>query len=442
MGIEPYFVLLSFMSFFDQDFYNARKKSWIFLENHFETLINKTFDVLKNDPNLNKHFPDLFKDEYQESYLKHNKNLFTMPLDDIQKEGSKRNAEFYLSHGVSPSLYIQHQYTLQKILKVFIREKYWYNLLHVIKYGDIIDSIIEFDIKAILESNLIKNHAHPSFLISDFSTILNQNLENIIGRLSHHSLNLKESTTDINRTVLTIAAKTRDVTESSISISDKVSSVSLSTEQLSFAINEIAKQINKTAVISQKSKDQAKNAENIVNDLKKAVSRIDEVVLLISEIANQTNLLALNATIESARSGNAGKGFAVVASEVKKLATQTSLATEEIKQKIREIQNHTDHVVGAIDDMNTTVHDINHTTTVVSFSIEEQSATTQDLFKTISDLSVSLQSVVQNLLVIRDQSNTAEEDISKISTMAQHIEANTTAVNNVVRKFMEFEEGE
>lgn len=57
-------------------------------------------------------------------------------------------------------------------------------------------------------------------------------------------------------------------------------------------------------------------------------AQLDTIVRTIGAIAQQTNLLALNATIEAARAGNAGRGFAVVATEVKKLASDTRLATE------------------------------------------------------------------------------------------------------------------
>lgn len=63
-------------------------------------------------------------------------------------------------------------------------------------------------------------------------------------------------------------------------------------------------------------------------EVEQILDEVSQIVSSINEIASQTNLLALNATIEAARAGEAGRGFAVVASEVKKLASDTRLATE------------------------------------------------------------------------------------------------------------------
>ncbi|WP_326525095.1 methyl-accepting chemotaxis protein [Sphingomonas sp.] len=69
-------------------------------------------------------------------------------------------------------------------------------------------------------------------------------------------------------------------------------------------------------------------SKRTAGDLQVMVGELDTIVRTIGGIAQQTNLLALNATIEAARAGDAGRGFAVVATEVKKLATDTRLATD------------------------------------------------------------------------------------------------------------------
>ena len=90
------------------------------------------------------------------------------------------------------------------------------------------------------------------------------------------------------------------------------------------------------------------NTENI-NELARQFSKVNEVVQLITNIANQTNLLALNAAIEAARAGEQGKGFAIVAGEIRNLAEMTKQSTKDISELIGDIENETKIVINNSD---------------------------------------------------------------------------------------------
>lgn len=74
-----------------------------------------------------------------------------------------------------------------------------------------------------------------------------------------------------------------------------------------------------------------------MDKLEEAMHEVQAVFATIDRIGRQTNLLAINATLEAARAGEAGRGFAVVAGEVKKLASDSRNATEEIARTIGQL---------------------------------------------------------------------------------------------------------
>lgn len=71
-----------------------------------------------------------------------------------------------------------------------------------------------------------------------------------------------------------------------------------------------------------------------VTNFAAAMEQVRSVSGSIETIAKTTNMLALNAAIEAERAGDAGRTFAVVAFEVKKLASLTRAATDEIRRTV------------------------------------------------------------------------------------------------------------
>jgi methyl-accepting chemotaxis protein WspA len=72
-----------------------------------------------------------------------------------------------------------------------------------------------------------------------------------------------------------------------------------------------------------------------INENTKAITSL---VTTIIKVADQTNLLSLNAAIEAEKAGEHGLGFAVVAREIRRLADQTSVATVDIEQTVKQMR--------------------------------------------------------------------------------------------------------
>jgi methyl-accepting chemotaxis protein len=197
----------------------------------------------------------------------------------------------------------------------------------------------------------------------------------------------------------------QDVASSATQLQGTSQALAAATEELSASVNEISSQVSNSVTVVSEAVDEAKKSEELVSILVEAAQRIGEVTALINDIAEQTNLLALNATIEAARAGDAGKGFAVVASEVKKLASETAKATEEISSQIGGIQSVSQNTADAIQNIIEVINKVSEISTVISGAVEEQSAATQEVASNIVGVQSSANETGQSASVMSEVSN-------------------------------------
>jgi methyl-accepting chemotaxis protein WspA len=140
------------------------------------------------------------------------------------------------------------------------------------------------------------------------------------------------TTTEIGATSREIHATARDL----VRTMSEVSAVSDQTAELASAGQGGLTRMEETM-------DHVMAAAGAVNAklaiLNEKASNINQVVATITKVADQTNLLSLNAAIEAEKAGEYGRGFSVVATEIRRLADQTSIATYDIEQTVKEIQS-------------------------------------------------------------------------------------------------------
>ena len=188
--------------------------------------------------------------------------------------------------------------------------------------------------------------------------------------------NLRSTITSIGSTANQLAAAAEEVsavvsdmsgglTRQNLDIDRAFSSV----QELSLAVDEVAKNAVSTSELSQTSasssrdgKEQVEKTATRLGSLERQVrlssteaqeflhqtQAISKVLDVIRGIADQTNLLALNAAIEAARAGSAGRGFAVVADEVRSLSHTTQSSIFSIESMIQSIQDGSSSTVNSL----------------------------------------------------------------------------------------------
>ena len=243
---------------------------------------------------------------------------------------------------------------------------------------------------------------------------------------------LAASTEETSKSISEVASSIQMVATNSCEQSNYVGKMNQSTRGMHDQMRTISLNIEETKNSAIHSSDLAKEGNKFVNDvihkikeindqvtesastiyqLNEKSKKIEEIISIITSIAEQTNLLALNAAIEAARAGEQGRGFAVVADEVRKLAEASSKSSRDISLLIGEIQQ---GIGQSVEVMNASTKSTQSGIEVV----EQTGQAFNNITASIKDVTTGIEDVYLSVIDILEETKEMKEMVESLSKIA------------------------
>ncbi|MBL5981717.1 hypothetical protein CN13_04165 [Petrotoga sp. HKA.pet.4.5] len=165
-------------------------------------------------------------------------------------------------------------------------------------------------------------------------------------------------------------------------------------------------------------KDVEKSLES-VSHLMDNFQEIEELTNVIKNVAKQTNILSINASIEAARAKEAGRGFAVVAEEIKKLSSETNIASNKISERIVNLSNQVLEVKGIINNLEAIFSTITDSIEAALVTLNGNLAFMDELTQNLVSGKEELKENTNNLLASKEN---IEELVNNIHTLGKVLE--------------------
>jgi methyl-accepting chemotaxis protein len=267
----------------------------------------------------------------------------------------------------------------------------------------------------------------------------NKNFEQLLKQdviIKNTTILINEIITSINSIFSELNKLSSTGDENSASVNQMTSSVENITQSLETA-NE---HINILYSLSKDGYEHISKSINSINEISETYTTISEMIDEISKIAKQTNLLSMNANIEAAHAGTYGRGFAVVAEEIRKLAEESQIFSNQIRE----------HIEKMTEKINTGVTLIEETGKTFSNIFKEVKTNTNlinDIFSAMTQQAIALRGIssgsdkiAKNAFGINENANLQKNKVDKLMLMIGELYTISKNINDISQKNKEHSE--
>jgi methyl-accepting chemotaxis protein WspA len=174
----------------------------------------------------------------------------------------------------------------------------------------------------------------------------------LVSKIRESSLQLLATASEIAATARQQEGTAQGLSASTTEVAAAVREISATSQELARTMEHVYSNATQAADLASSGRtqlgDMEKEMEQLVYStasisgklatIREKADNINVVVTTITKVADQTNLLSINAAIEAEKAGEYGRGFLVVAREIRRLADQTAVATLDIENIVRQMQ--------------------------------------------------------------------------------------------------------
>ncbi len=188
--------------------------------------------------------------------------------------------------------------------------------------------------------------------LADSINALIARLQSMVGKIRQSSLELLSTASEIAATARQQEGTAQGLSASTTEVAAAVREISATSQELARTMEQVYGNASQAADLATSGRAQLGGMEGVMQQLvhstasisgklatiREKADNINVVVTTITKVADQTNLLSINAAIEAEKAGEYGRGFLVVAREIRRLADQTAVATLDIENIVRLMQ--------------------------------------------------------------------------------------------------------
>ncbi|MGN0326639.1 MAG: methyl-accepting chemotaxis protein [Lachnospiraceae bacterium] len=341
------------------------------------------------------------------------------------------------------------------------------------KTTKIVNQIAEMDFREADEEAKLIRRKDESGVMSRAIRELRGNLAGVIGELQEQTSQLYAASEGLSRnaseTAETVdqvgnavqeiatgassqADETQQATEHVIVMGEMVENTSREINTLQIAMEDMGKagesaadKLQQLESINGRAKSSLDDIYEQTNTTNQSALKIQEVIGIITDIAEETNLLSLNASIEAARAGEQGRGFAVVASQIQKLAEQSNESARKIEEIVTYLIGDSKQAVETMDEvkqiMDEQIGFVSETADIFR-NLQNEISNSIERIELISSGTVRLDKertgvvdVVQNLTAIAEENAAGTEEtsasVSAVGDIMKQVSENAHSLKNI-----------